>query len=74
MPYHRATGDRLVGDDAISLGSGVILRIARYCALGLWIGGICAMMHFKFYNNGKVFRALIGRELWLMRIYDVEMT
>ena len=32
------------------------------------------MMHCKFYNNGKVFRALIGRELWLMRIYDVEMT
>ena len=73
LVYHRATGDRLVGDNAISLGSCVITH-STYCALGVSIGGICTMMHCKLYNNGTVFHTLIGRELWLMRIYDVEMT
>ena len=43
MLYHRATGDRLVGDNAISLGSRVI-RYSTYCALRISIGGICTMM------------------------------
>ena len=73
MRYHRATGDRLVGDNAISLGSCVI-RHSTYCALGQSISGICTMTHCKFHNNGTVLRALIGRELWLIGIYDVEMT
>lgn len=73
MLYHRDTGDRLVGDNAISLGSCVI-RHSTYCALGQSIGGICTMTHCKFHNNGTVLRALIGRELWLIGIYDVEMT
>lgn len=49
MLYQRATGDRLVGDNAILLSSCVI-RHSTYCALGLSIGGICTMMHWQQFS------------------------